>query len=210
MRQLVLAVVTAGEYTNGTNLLSTRWSQSSIKLQLSRQSRAHPSLLWCTKLQDETTLKRSYGLVGDDNTLRASLLGYGNTETPQDFEHRHQPAGRGEIRGPLKLFKMPTSSRARGVNTTQMSAGDPKSQPKLAVICTNTPPCLAPYCVCILKDLYSPRMRSDCFSSEGRALLLRLVENQIRSSHKEVSREGSDVSKQIADTFVCGWKRWTN
>lgn len=172
MRQLVLAVVTAGKYTNGTNILSPRWSQSSIKLQLSRQSRAHPSLLWCTKLQDETTLKRTYGLVGDDNTLRASLLGYGNTETLQDFEHRHQPAGRGEIRGPLKLFKMPTSSRARGVNTTQMSAGDPKSQPKLAVICTNTPPCLAPYCVCILKDLYSPHMRSDCYFSEGRALLL--------------------------------------
>lgn len=37
---------------------------------------------------------------------------------------------------------MPTSSGAQGVNTTQMSAGDPKSQTKLAVICTNTPLCL--------------------------------------------------------------------
>lgn len=53
----------------------------------------------------------------------------------------------GEIRGLLKLFKMPTSSGARGVNTTQMSAGDPTSQTKLAATCTNTPPCL-PHIVC--------------------------------------------------------------
>lgn len=47
-----------------------------------------------------------------------------------------------EIRGLLKLFKMPTSSGARGVNTIQMSARDPKSQTKLASTCTNTPLCL--------------------------------------------------------------------
>lgn len=51
----------------------------------------------------------------------------------------------GEIRGLLKLFKMPTSSRARGVNTTQMSAGDPTSQTKLAATCTNMSVSLKPY-----------------------------------------------------------------
>ncbi len=59
----------------------------------------------------------------------------------------------GEIRGPLKLFKMPTSSRARGVNTTQMSAGDPTSQTKLAATCTNTPP-RPPHIVCTSLKTY--------------------------------------------------------
>lgn len=37
-----------------------------------------------------------------------------------------------EIRGLLKLFKMPNLSGPRGVNATQMSTGDPTSQTKLA------------------------------------------------------------------------------
>lgn len=77
----------------------------------------------------------------------------------------------GEIRGLLKLFKMPTSSRARGVNATQMSTGDPTSQTKLAATCTNTPLCLPHICEHVFTDIHYT-LCSDTFGShcilEGR------------------------------------------
>lgn len=67
---------------------------------------------------------------------------------------------------------MPAQSGPRGVNTTQMSARDPRSQTKLAATCTNTPLC--PIFVCA--SLMTCTLRSDigvhCQSSKGRTNLI--------------------------------------
>lgn len=121
--------------------------------------------------------KRALSPVGYDNVWQTNKLRYGSnsaglqaliahtkthiathartlqTSTGMAMPGHAGEGEQGEIRGTLKLFKMPTSSGARGVNTTQMSAGDPTSQTKLAATCTNTPLCL-PCIVCASLKTY--------------------------------------------------------
>lgn len=83
----------------------------------------HVQIYWFTQKQVQ--------IAGEPQTLHTDRRDIAMFGHPEHGEL-------GEIRGLLKLCKMPTSSRARGVNATQMSTGGPTSQTKLAATCTNT------------------------------------------------------------------------
>ena len=101
---------------------------------------------------------------------------------------------------------MPTSSWARGVNTTQMSAGDPTSQTKLAATCTNTPPRLPPYCVRVFKDIHSLpwQVRLDCYAREGRINLIQSLAASNRADKKFQLPSASP--KYNSNIFACSHK----
>lgn len=114
----------------------------------------------------------------------------------------------------LRLFKMPTSSTARGVNTTQMPAGDPRSQPKLPVICTNTRPwpphiVCASYKTCILTSVtYVLGLQHHWGQS---LIIFTSSDKQIRSSlggAKSIEMDGQNIF--CMQLFVlANWRRGT-
>lgn len=89
------------------------------------------------------------------------------------------------------LFKMPNSTGARGVNTSQMSTEDPKSQMKLAVICTNIPLCLA-------HKTYTYPKRYGFQALTHRVGLLQCIHSLGASTNTFSRKEGQDGSRSLA------------